>query len=88
MKEEIFNQVKEIIKEALFDDSKEIKPEDHLVTDLNFDSLDLVSLVTDLEDKFSVKIEEEDIEKVATVNDIVALIEKIKRKKVIKCPVD
>ena len=45
-----------------------------LDTDLGADSLDLVDLMMILEDKFNLKIEEEDAEKIQTVDDVITFI--------------
>lgn len=43
--------------------------------DLGADSLDLFELVMAFEDKFDVKIPEEDLEKIKTVGDVVKYIQ-------------
>lgn len=45
-----------------------------LVDDLQLDSVNLLTLVVNLENRFRVVLEEEDTETVATVDDLVALI--------------
>lgn len=55
-----------------------VKPMDEskrLVDDLNFDSLDMVETVMDLEDEFDIRISNEDAEKWVTVGDVVKHIE-------------
>ncbi len=43
--------------------------------DLNFDSLDLVELVMDIEDNFNIEVQDEDFEKFNTIGDVVAFLE-------------
>lgn len=53
------------------------KVTDSLKTNLGCDSLDLVELVMALEDEFCIVIDDDDGEKVATVADAVALVNKL-----------
>ena len=65
----------------MFEEIKEIIVEDKVVEtatfneDLGADSLDLFELVMAFEDKFDVKIPEEDLEKIKTVGDVVKYIQ-------------
>ena len=49
--------------------------ESSLVADLGADSLDLVEVIMALEEKFELEIDDEDAEKIATVEDIIKYIE-------------
>lgn len=51
--------------------SEDPRPTDHLVDDLSADSLDTVELMMACEEEFSLEISDEDIDKIATVQDIV-----------------
>jgi len=46
--------------------------ESRLIEDLKLDSLDLLMILSDLEDEFKITIAEDDFLDVVTVNDIVA----------------
>ncbi|HEY8910141.1 MAG TPA: acyl carrier protein [Desulfosporosinus sp.] len=59
------------LKHVLAKRSKNITLESRLVEDLQVDSLDLLMILSDLEDEFSITIDEADFLKVVTVNDIV-----------------
>ncbi len=48
----------------------EIKAESNFKDDLGADSLDLFELVMSLEEEYGVEIPSEDLEKIATVNDV------------------
>lgn len=72
----IFNKIKEIIVENLGCEEEDVVLEANLIKDLNADSLDIVELSMACEDKFGVKIEDEDFEKIQTVKDIVDYVEK------------
>jgi acyl carrier protein len=73
-KDEIFTQVKEIMVEQLGVDDDDVKPEVSLQDDLDADSLDLVELIMEMEDRFGVKISDEEAEKIKTVNDAVEYV--------------
>jgi len=76
MNEEIFEEVKKIIMENLGVEEEVIVPEASLLDQLGADSLDLVELSMNLEEKFNISIEDEDIAELKTVGDVVAYIEK------------
>ena len=52
-------------------DEDDIKLESNFKEDLEADSLDLFELVMALEEEYGVEIPSEDLEKIATVNDII-----------------
>ncbi len=71
---DIESQVKEIIVEQL-----DVKPEDvdeskTFTEDLGADSLAIVELVLALEEKFEVKIPDDEVDKIKTVGDAIAYI--------------
>lgn len=59
-----------MIAEQLNVDESEIKAESNFKEDLGADSLDLFELVMALEEEFGVEIPSEDLEKIATVADV------------------
>ncbi len=61
----MLEKLKEIIAEQLG-----IKAESNFKDDLGADSLDLFELVMSLEEEYGVEIPSEDLEKIATVNDV------------------
>ena len=71
----MFDKVKELIEEKLNLEGVEITPDSKFKEDLEVDSLDLFELVMALEDEFGVEIPTEDLEKIATVGDIIEYIE-------------
>lgn len=64
-------RVKEIIMKQLAVNAEQLTPEASFIDDLGADSLDTVELVMALEDEFSVKIPDEEAEKIATVKDAI-----------------
>ena len=69
-----------VIEHLIAASDEEIQPEDvsdetRLREDLDLSSLQAVTLVMDLEDEFGVVIEDEEIEGLATVGDVLEIIE-------------
>ena len=71
----VFQKIVDTIVDAKGIDAASIKPESTF-KDLNVDSLDIAEMAMTLEDEFGITIELE--EGVATVQDLVNLIERIK----------
>jgi acyl carrier protein len=65
----IEEKVKGIIIEQLGVDEEEVTPTASFVDDLGADSLDQVELVMALEEEFKLEINDEDAEKIKTVQD-------------------
>ena len=64
-----------LIAQKLNLDESEITPEKSLKNDLGADSLDVVEVAMMLEREFNVKFDENETEKIQTVNDLYELIE-------------
>lgn len=69
-----------VIEHLIATSDEEVKPENvtestRLRDDLDLSSLQAVTLVMDLEDEFDVVIEDEEIESLATVGDVLAIIQ-------------
>lgn len=75
MNSEIFEKVKKIIADKLDIEEDKITPESSFLDDLGADSLDIVELIMELEEEFSIEIPDEDAEKIRTVADAVKYIE-------------
>lgn len=70
-------EVIDIVVEQLGVDKEDVGLSKSFVEDLNADSLDLTELIMTLEERFGCEISEEEAEKLKTVGDVVAYIEKI-----------
>lgn len=66
----MFEKLQEIIAGQLNVDAASVQPESNFKEDLNADSLDLFELIMSLEDEYGVEIPAEDLEKMATVQDV------------------
>ena len=64
-------EVRAILVEQLGVDPAEVTVESSFQEDLNADSLDLVELIMEMEDRFEVKIPDEEAEKIGTVGQAV-----------------
>jgi len=71
---DIEKEVKKIIMEQLGVDESQITPEANFIDDLGADSLDTVELVMALEEKFDLKISDEEAEKLDSVGKAIDYI--------------
>ncbi|MBW9151803.1 acyl carrier protein [Clostridium estertheticum] len=70
----MFEEIRACISSQLNIDEEEIKIESSFKNDLGADSLDIVELIMELEEKYDIEIPDEDVEKIVTVGDIVEYI--------------
>ena len=70
-REKAVEEVRAILVEQLGVDPAEVTVESSFQEDLNADSLDLVELIMEMEDRFKIKIPDEEAEKIATVGQAV-----------------
>ncbi len=69
-------KVKKIVMEKLNVEEAEVTSEAKFIEDLGADSLDIVEVVMAFEDEFGVEIPDEEAEKIQTVGDTIAYLEK------------
>lgn len=65
----------EIIRSVTENEEIEITEETELVDDLELSSLEFFSLVTQIENRFQIKISDREVQELETVGDLVALLE-------------
>ena len=73
-KEEVFDQIKNRLVDQLGVDEDDVKIEASFQDDLDADSLDLVELIMEMEDKFGVKISDEEAQNIRTVREAVEFV--------------
>ncbi|WP_405397171.1 acyl carrier protein [Maribacter sp. Asnod2-G09] len=77
LKEEKYQKLKDIIKIYLPEDVAitDIKQDSHFMNNLNINSANLVDIVLDVEDAFDIRLENDDMDQMQTVNDAMAIID-------------
>jgi acyl carrier protein len=71
----MLQKVQEMLAEALNISVDKVSADAKIVEDLGADSLDVVELLSRLEDEYGITIPDEDVENIKTVGDIVSYIE-------------
>ncbi|SDE30405.1 acyl carrier protein [Pricia antarctica] len=76
-KDERYKKLKDIIKIYLPEDVSvaNISMESHFINELNINSANLVDIILDVEDEFDIMLENEDMERMQTVQDALQIIE-------------
>ena len=74
---EIIAGLAEIVEEVTGIEPSEVTPEKSFVDDLDIDSLSMVEIAVQTEDRYGVEIPDEDLAKLRTVQDAVDYIQKI-----------
>lgn len=74
--QEILEGIAELVNDETGVDVEEVQMDKSFTEDLDIDSLSMTSIVVQAEDKFGVKIPDEDIKNLTTVRDVVEYIAK------------
>jgi acyl carrier protein len=74
--QEILQGFAEILDEIAGVPADDVQPEKSFIDDLDLDSLTMVEVATAAEDKFNVKIPDDDLKDLKTVQDAVNYVEK------------
>jgi acyl carrier protein len=75
--EETLAAVVEILQHHI-DGERVIKASDHIQNDLGLDSLGIMEVIADVEDRFDVRIPSEHLAGIATVEDVARALDKIR----------
>ena len=73
--QDVANGLREIMAARLGLQPEQLVPEARLVEDLGLDSLDAVELAISVERKFDIEVPEDELTKLKTVADMLALVE-------------
>lgn len=71
-----FEKLQKIIAEVINLSEEEIRPDSTFVDDLGADSLDVFQIIMGIEEEFDIEIDNEEAEKITTVQDAVDQIKK------------
>ena len=71
-----FEKLQKIIAEVLNLSEEEIRPDSTFVDDLGADSLDVFQIIMGIDEEFDIEIDNEEAEKITTVQDAVDQIKK------------
>jgi len=74
MSDEVYGKIKDIITELLDVEEDKITLEARFREDLEADSLDLVELIMEFEERFGGEISDEDAQKITTVGEAVEYV--------------
>ena len=74
---EKYQKLKDIIQIYLPEDVSvnDIQPSSNFVTELNINSANLVDIILDVEDSFDIRLENEDMNQMQTVQDALGIID-------------
>ena len=70
-------RIVKVISAELRIDKDKIVPEANVFDDLNFDSLDSVQVILEIEKEFDIETTDEEIDSIQTVQDIIDLVENL-----------
>lgn len=73
----MLEKIQEMLADALNLSVDKVTPDAKIVDDLGADSLDVVELLSRLEDEYGVTIPDEEVEQLVTVQDVATEIEKL-----------
>jgi acyl carrier protein len=71
---DVLQEVKDIVYDVLGYEPDEVKPDSHFVEDLCADSLDAIEIVMDVEDRFDIEIDDDEMDNLQTVKDMIDCI--------------
>ena len=73
----MLEKIQAMLAEALNLPVEKVTPDSKIVEDLGADSLDVVELLSRLEDEFGIIIPDDEVENLITVGDVAAELEKL-----------
>ena len=73
----MLEKIQEMLADALNLPLEKVTPDAKIVDDLGADSLDVVELLSQLEDEYGITIPDDEVETLVTVADVAAEVEKL-----------
>ena len=77
----VLESLKKIIADAMGNrlkiDATDISESTEFIADLHADSVDIATIICDIEDEFNIEIEDEQLEGITTVGDVAERIEQL-----------
>ena len=74
-------QIISILADKLGYNKSEINEKQDFINDLGTDSLDIVEIIIEVEKKFGLKIEDEEVDEIKTVGDLIQKVEELSKNK-------
>ena len=73
----MYEKIRSFLSEQLGIDPAEIRPESNVIEDLGADSLDLVEMLTEMENEYNIIITDERVRELSTVGEIASFLEEL-----------
>ena len=73
----MYERICSFLSEQLGIDPAEIRPESNVIEDLGADSLDLVEMLTEMENEYNIIITDERVRELSTVGEIASFLEEL-----------
>jgi len=73
-KEQILARVRQILVESFELEPDDVRPDAHLIDDLDLDSIDAIDLAVSLEEETGLDVSEDELREIQRVQDVVELI--------------
>lgn len=83
-REEILSALAETLEEVAGVDPEDVTEDKTFVEDLDVDSLSMIEVVVSTEEKFDIRISDDEFKKLKTVSEVVSLIELLLADKAVK----
>ncbi len=76
----VYEKMRDFLSNQLGVDPSEIRPETNIIEDLGADSLDLVEMLSEMENEYNIIITDERIRELTTVGEVAAFLEELIKK--------
>ena len=76
----VYDKIRAFLSEQLDIDPADIRPESNIIDDLGADSLDIVEMLTEMENEYDIIITDERSRELTTVGEIARFLEELLKK--------